>query len=284
MEGRSFTTKLRPRGVAESFAPLRPRSSSHTFRRDTPNPIGKLTPREVNLILFEPAETSAPLPRGDPRAAHILDVLRRRAGDTFDAGLVNGPRGKATLAAVGGDALTLTFAWEAQPPPPPDPITLLVGLPRPQTARKILHAAAELGVAALHFVATEKSEPSYGQSSLWSSGEWRRHLLDGAQQAFDTRVPVLTHGRTLAEILAAQPAGGTRLALDIYESPQPLSGATIAAPVALAFGPERGWSARDRDLLRAHGFLLAHLGARVLRAETAVIATLAIVRSRLGCR
>lgn len=237
----------------------------------------------MNLILFEPAETSASLPRSDPRAAHILDVLRRRVGDTFDAGVVNGPRGKATLAAVGGDALTLTFAWETQPPPPPDPITLIVGLPRPQTARKILHAAAELGVAALHFVATEKSEPSYGQSSLWSSGEWRRHLLDGAQQAFDTRVPALTHGRTLAEILAAQPAGGTRLALDNYESPQPLSGAPIATPVALAFGPERGWSARDRDLLRAHGFLLAHLGARVLRAETAVIAALAIVRSRLGC-
>jgi RsmE family RNA methyltransferase len=236
----------------------------------------------VNLILFEPAETAVPLPRRDPRAAHILDVLRRRAGDTFDCGLVNGPRGKATLAAVGAEALVLTFAWEAPPPPPPDPITLLVGLPRPQTARDILRDTTALGVAALHFVATEKSEPSYAHSTLWTSGEWRRHLRDGAQQAFNTRLPAVTHGRTLLETLAALPSGGTRLALDNYESPQPFAAANVAAPVVLALGAERGWTARDREQLRAHGFTLAHLGPRVLRTETACTAALTLVRARLG--
>ncbi len=236
----------------------------------------------MNLILFEPAETAVPLPRRDPRAAHILDVLRRRAGDTFDCGLVNGPRGKATLAAVGAEALVLTFAWEAPPPPPPDPITLLVGLPRPQTARDILRDTTALGVAALHFVATEKSEPSYAHSTLWTSGEWRRHLRDGAQQAFNTRLPAVTHGRTLLETLAALPSGGTRLALDNYESPQPFAAANVAAPVVLALGAERGWTARDREQLRAHGFTLAHLGPRVLRTETACTAALTLVRARLG--
>ena len=235
----------------------------------------------MNLILFEPAETTAPLPRRDARATHILGVLRRRIGDTFDAGLVDGPRGKATLAAIGADALTLTFAWDA-PPPPPAPITLILGLPRPQTARDILRDATALGVAALHFVATEKGEASYAQSSLWTSGESRRLMLDGAQQAFDTRLPQLTHGRTLPEALVTLPAAGTRLALDNYESPQPLSAAAVAAPAVLAFGPERGWSAREREQLRAQGFALVHLGTRVLRAETAVVAALALVRSKLG--
>ena len=43
-----------------------------------------------------------------------------------------------------------------------------------------------------------------------------------------------------------------------------------------------GWSARDRAFLRANGFALAHLGTRVLRTETAVVAAVALVKARLG--
>jgi RsmE family RNA methyltransferase len=244
----------------------------------------------MNLILFDPAETERPLPRSDPRAAHVLDVLRRREGDTFDAGLVDGPRGKGTVVAIGAETLTLSFAW-GDPPPPLDPITLIVGLPRPQTARKILQEATALGVSTMHFVATEKSEPSYAHSTLWSSGEWRRHLLAGAEQAFDTRLPQITWNRSLAEVVAALPPMATRLALDHYEAATALAQcqligdiASPASPVdaVLALGPERGWSAHDRSLLRANGFSLVHLGTRVLRTETAVVAALALVKSRLG--
>ena len=235
----------------------------------------------MNLILFDAAESAAPLPRSDLRAAHLLGVLRRHAGDTFDAGLINGPRGKGTLVAIGTDALTLAFAW-GPAPSAPEPITLLIGLPRPQTARDILREATSLGAGALHFFRAEKSEPSYAQSTLWSSGEWRRHLVTGAEQAFDTRLPEVTHGRTLAEALAALPPAATRVALDNYESPHALSAVQVAPPVVLAFGPERGWSASERELLRANGFVFAHLGPRVLRSETAVIAALAVVRAKLG--
>jgi RsmE family RNA methyltransferase len=244
----------------------------------------------LNLILFDPAETGRPLLRSDPRAAHLLDVLRRREGDTFDAGLVDGPRGKGTLEAIGSDALTLSFVWGALPRPL-DPITLIVGLPRPQTARKILQEATALGVTAMSFVATEKSEASYAHSTLWSSGEWRRHLIVGAEQAFDTRLPQVTWSRSLAEVVAALPPTATRLALDHYEAASPLSechliddNGTGASPpdAVLAFGPERGWSDRDRAFLRTNGFALVHLGTRVLRTETAVVAAVALVKARLG--
>jgi len=242
-----------------------------------------MTLLRVNLILFEPAELADPLPRADPRARHILDVLRRQVGDTFDAGLVNGPRGKATLTAIAANALHLAFAW-GPPPPPPDPITLVVGLPRPQTARDILRDATTLGVAAIHFVRTDKSDGSYAQSSLWSSGEWRRHLVAGAEQAFDTRIPEVTSGRALADVLATLPATAARLALDNYEAPSPLSGYTTSAafPHVLALGGERGWSARDRDVLRSGGFRFVHLGTRVLRTETAVIAAITLLKAQLG--
>jgi RsmE family RNA methyltransferase len=235
----------------------------------------------VNLLLFDVAETTGPLPRRDPRAVHLLDVLRRSEGGTFDAGLVNGPRGTGTLVAIGADALTLAFAW-GPPPPPPDEITLVIGLPRPQTARDLLRELTALGVAALHFVGTEKSDPNYAHSTLWSSGEWRRHLRTGAAQAFCTRVPAVTPGHGLADTLAALPAGGARLALDNYESPAPLSRAAVTRPVVLALGPERGWTAGDRTVLRAHGFRFVHLGARVLRTETAAIVGVALIKTKLG--
>jgi 16S rRNA (uracil1498-N3)-methyltransferase len=238
----------------------------------------------VNLILFEPAETTSPLPRTDPRAAHILTVLRRVTGETFDCGLVNGPRGKGTVAAVDATMLTLTFAWDPAPPMAPAPITLILGLPRPQTARDILRDATSLGVAALHFVVTDKGDPNYAKSTLWSAGEWRRYLVVGAEQAFDTHLPTVTHGQPLAEIVATLPAGAVRLTLDNYESPQALSEVAVekGLPVVLALGPERGWSAAERDLLRAQQFKLVHLGPRVLRAETAALAAIALVRAKLG--
>jgi RsmE family RNA methyltransferase len=262
--------------------------SAATFFRNTNRalPPRSVTPRwphtRVNLILFTPAETTAPLPLTDPRAQHILKVLRRRMGDTFDCGRINGPRGKATLAAVSATALTLDFAWDAAPPPAPAPITLVLGLPRPQTARDILRDATTLGVSALHFVATEKGDPNYGYSTLWSSGEWHRHLVIGAEQAFDTHLPTVTHGRPLSEVIAAIPLAAKRLVLDNYESPAGLSTCTLTAlqPVVLAFGPERGWSSAERDLFRAQRFTFAHLGPRVLRAETAALAAVTLIRAK----
>jgi 16S rRNA (uracil1498-N3)-methyltransferase len=236
----------------------------------------------VNLILFDLRETTAPLPRHDPRAAHILNVLRRDVGGSFDAGVINGSRGKGTLITVNATELVLTFSWGAGPAPL-DPVTLIVGLPRPQTARKILQEATALGVAMLHFVATDKSDPNYAGSTLWSSGEWRRHLISGAEQAFCTRIPEVTHGRTLSETIDVPIAADTRIALDNYESSTALSSIDRVVPhVTLAVGPERGWSAAERELLRERGFILAHLGRRVLRVETACVAALALTKARAG--
>ena len=236
----------------------------------------------VNIILFHASEVELPLPRHDPRAVHLLEVLRRQPGDSFDAGLINGPRGKGTLLAVDHDALQLAFKW-GEPPPSPAPLHLLLGLPRPATARDLLRDATTLGVAALHFVRTEKGEPSYAQSNLWQSGEWEKCVITGATQAFCTRLPEVTHGRTLADALLALPTGGTRLALDNYEATGALATCPLAgAPAILALGPERGWSDAERDLLRAHGFAFVHLGARVLRMETAGVAAITLLKSRLG--
>lgn len=237
----------------------------------------------MNIILFRPEEVQLPLPRDDARARHILNVLRRAPGDSFDAGVINGARGKGVVASVDAGHLHLRFHWGAPPPPLP-PLVLLIGLPRPQTARDILRDATALGVAALHFVRTEKGERSYAQSSLWQSKEWEECLVTGAAQAFCTQIPEVTHDRDLASVVKNLPEDHVRIALDNYEANLLLTEARIspAQPVVLALGAERGWSGTERALFRQHGFALAHLGPRVLRTETACVAAIALVKAKCG--
>ena len=234
----------------------------------------------MNLILFEAHELGVLLGSGDRRTRHVLDVLRRRPGDQFDVGLIDGPRGKATVERADADGLRLSFEW-GEEPPPLEPVTLIVGLPRPQTARKVLEEMSALGVRAMHFVSTERREPGYAQSRLWSTGEWRRHVIAGAEQAFSTRLAAVTWGRSLDEAIEDGETGGTRLALDNYEAQEGIGGIQVATSVTIAVGPERGWSERERAKLRDAGFRFVHLGERVLRVETACVAAMAVVMTKL---
>lgn len=237
----------------------------------------------MNIVLFEPDEIDQRLPLADDRAQHILKVLRREIGDPFDAGIIDGPRGKGTLVREHADGLEIEFAWGDEEPPL-TPIDLIVGLSRPQTNRKILQEATALGVRSMRFVMTERGETSYAKSRLWSTGEWRRHLVAGAAQAFTTRLPAVEFGDDLDESIAQSPKDALRIVLDNYESPHPLSDYLntpdeVAREILLCVGSERGWTAAERDLFRRSGLLFAHLGTRPLRTETAIIAAIAIASS-----
>lgn len=230
----------------------------------------------MNVVLFEATEPHV-LARADPRARHVVDVLRRGVGDHFDAGIVDGPLGTATVTALDSASLAFAFVPGSVPPPLPD-VTLIVGLPRPATARDVLRDATTLGVRAIHFVTTERTTASYAASRLWTDGEARAQIVLGAAQAFDTRLPSVTAGLPLADALAL--GAGERLALDNYEAPAHLGRWGLPGPVTLAIGPERGWGPKDRATLRAAGATLHHLGTRVLRVEMAVVAALTLVHAR----
>jgi len=237
----------------------------------------------VNIILFEAAEIGQPLRCDDPRVVHLLGVLRRKVGDQFDAGIINGPRGKGTVTAINPEGVKFLFKEMAEVGPV-EYVHLLVSLPRPQTARKILGEATSLGVASIRFFPAEKGEPSYATSSLWKASEWRRHLVEGAAQAFDTRLPDVAHFPSLAEAIKSLPEGCLRIALDNYEASRRMVPVAALAELALAFGPERGWSASERSLLRAQGFEIADLGGRVLRTETAIVAAISIAKAVPGLK
>ena len=187
------------------------------------------------------------------------------------------------MVSVDHERLTLTFSW-GESPPPLQPLALLIGMTRPQSARDILRDATALGVSAMHFFRTARGEAGYAESTLWRSGEWEDCLITGAAQAFCTRLPEVTHGRTLTEILEILPAASTRLALDNYEATAALSTCNLMGDhtAVLALGAERGWSAAEREILRENGFTLAHLGERVLRTETACLVALALLKAKRG--
>ena len=240
----------------------------------------------MNLLLVDAADETLTLAAADPRAKHIRDILGMKVGDRFDAGAVNGPRGKALIASDDAQGMTLTFEWGAAPRQPMK-LSLVAGLSRPQTMRKILRVAPELGITAIHVVRCQRSEPGYADSSLWTGTEWRDLLKQGAEQAFSTWIPTVSHHANLEDTLDSFP--GPReadlLALDNYEATLPLAGwkpSVDDAPVVLCIGPERGWDGLERAVFRNRGYKLAHLGPRVLRTETAVVAGVSLVAAALG--
>ena len=235
----------------------------------------------MNIVLFDSSETNRPLPLSDERARHILRVLRRDIGDAFDVDEINGPRGKARIESQDEHGLRLHFNW-APPHAPPPPTSLIIGLPRPQTARDILRDATTLGASTLHFVATARSDPNYATSSLWQNRNWHRHVVEGAAQSFDTYIPAVTSHQQLAAALQAVPAHHRIVMLDNYGPTTPLDTlelATADASVTLCLGPERGWADADRALLAEAHAERRHLGERVLRLETATTAALTLLNA-----
>jgi RsmE family RNA methyltransferase len=235
----------------------------------------------MNLMLIPDAVETLVLPKDDARIAHICGVLGMKAGDSFDVGAVNGPRGKARIVSVGDSGMELALSWGGLPKRPLG-VSLIVGLSRPQTMRKVLREAPALGIAEIHVAKCLRGEPAYAASSLWTSSEWSDLLHLGTEQAFSTFVPKLEHHASLAEALDAV-TDAEVVALDNYEATVPLAGwKPSGKKTVLCVGPERGWHGPERDVLRSRGCLLAHLGPRVLRTETAMIAGVSLLAALSG--
>jgi RsmE family RNA methyltransferase len=233
----------------------------------------------VNLVLITADEAKIGLPPDDARARHLRETVGLAVGGTFHVGIENGLRGIATITTL-APQLTFAVAWEKSPQARL-PLTVLVGLPRPQTAKKVLHDLASLGAARIVFFESAKGDPGYLTSSLWKDGEWREHVLKGAEQACSTLVPEVTRVSSLGEALVGLEANTWKLALDPYEAPGAPEISAPAKAAVLAIGPERGFADEEREALRAAGFAFAHLGDRILRVEAAALVGGALMLAQL---
>jgi 16S rRNA (uracil1498-N3)-methyltransferase len=230
----------------------------------------------MNLILLDNDSPKVHWESQDSRTQHVRKVLKMRVGDDFFVGVERGKIGKAKILKDDelGMELEVTLHTDS---PPPLPLHILIGLPRPQVARRLLRELPSLGPEKVTFFVAEKSEASYQQSSLWTSDEWTRLLREGAEQAFCTWTPEIAHEDSLQSVIETLAKDGNRVALDLYE----VTGnyAATSKPAILAIGPEGGWTNKEREVLRQYDFQLQSMGERVMRVETAVIAAISIWNS-----
>jgi len=238
--------------------------------------------RSMNIILFDELPAGMVLENDDFRAEHIRKVLRLQVGDSFSMGIVNGPSGIATIEAM--DSTGITLGWEPQESRSElHRVTLLVAQVRPICMKRILREAVSLGVAELLVVGADTAERSYADAKLWSTGEYRKYLLDGAMQSGQTGMPSFRLVESVGSALVDSDKWKTRILMDNVLAGEPLPLMEYPeSPLVVAVGPERGWTERERILFLEHGFVPKSMGSRILRTETACSAALAIVLGRMG--
>ncbi|MCL2069627.1 MAG: 16S rRNA (uracil(1498)-N(3))-methyltransferase [Treponema sp.] len=247
----------------------------------------------MNIILFEPAELGKPLSRRDERTLHLLKVLHKKPGDSFEAGVLDGNLGQGRIESIRFDG-ALFYSLDLQEDAPKrQPVRIAVGFPRPIQIRRLLRDLSNLGLAAVDIIGTELGEKSYRDTKLFKDGGARAAMIEGAVQARDTRLPALSLYGRLEDWLGERPweASSTGpfskspllLALDNVRSEGALALlSAMGQSVVLAVGCERGWSDRERDLLEAAGFLRLSMGNRALRTETACVAASVLVLEKMG--
>jgi 16S rRNA (uracil1498-N3)-methyltransferase len=152
-----------------------------------------------------------------------------------------------------------------------------------------IEKATELGVAAIVPVIARRTEKHLALAAMKRVERWRRIVHEAAQQSRRSDVPVVHDPVKLADRVKTD-AKLKRIVLAEQERSATLRRALEEAMVAagaempdleIAIGPEGGWAPDEEALFDANGWQAVSLGPRILRAETAAIATLAVVASML---
>lgn len=240
----------------------------------------------MNLILFDASDirADATVTATGVQAQHLVRVLTVTPGQQVRVGVVDGPMGIGTVTSIGDGHVTMTCAFEPSAPERPR-VDLLLALPRPKVMRRLWAQLSALGVGQVILTNAEKVERDYFDTHLLRPEGYRPLLLEGLQQARDTRVPVVSVHKQFRKLiesdlnalfpaghrLVAHPGGETSISAVLGETP---------GRVLLAVGPEGGWNDFELSLLHAHQFTPVTMGPRSLTTTTACIALLTLVHCR----
>jgi 16S rRNA (uracil1498-N3)-methyltransferase len=217
--------------------------------------------------------------------AHLVKVLRLRAGDALTLFSGDGREFAAVVESLRGSRVAvLTGEPRVADRESPLAVTLVQCLARADRMDVIVQKATELGVARIVPVSSRRSVVRLdGAQAESKAAHWRAIAVSACEQCGRNRLPLVETPRRLLDHLAAAAAaaGGTRLVLDPDAAPSPPAVAAGAA-VEIAIGPEGGFDSTEVEALALSGFVPVRLGPRVLRTETAAIASLAWLQSRYG--
>jgi len=213
-------------------------------------------------------------------AQHLSRVLRVRVGQEFDIATGEDVR-RGTVIAISDDRVEFELG-ERVGAAASVPVTLLLAVFKFDRMEWAIEKCTELGVATITPVIAARTETHLAQAAAKRVERWRRLVLSASEQSRRTSPPqivdpvklksALAHCDSTKIVLAENERGVTLLDL---LSPETSS-------VALAIGPEGGWTSGELEMFKEAGWQSASLGSTILRAETAAIAALAITTAQIS--
>lgn len=253
----------------------------------------------MNIALFTSDEISSPLSLCDKRAEHIIKILHKNCGDSFDAGIIGGNAGKARITQIDKTHIYFDFIPDSDGKPL-HPLIMLIGFPRPIQLKRLFRDMAGLGVKEIHLLGTELGEKSYMQSNIIEKGQAEELLLEGSVQGKSTHVPKLFLHKNLKECFSffkdsTEYKNGLKILLDNISPKGRLAdimkknAETFQTDnlnknpryVFAAIGSERGWTDNERQEFYKNDFEICSMGSRVLRTETAATVAASIILSEM---
>ena len=234
---------------------------------------------KIRLYIKHPLAAGQAVPL-DPAQAHYLSsVMRQGPGD--EIAVFNGQDGEwaAQIVAAGKRGGELRAVAQTAPQRDPPDLWLIFAPIKKARTDFIVEKAAELGASRILPVQTDHTN-----SERIRQDRLQAHAVEAAEQCGGTFVPPVDDLQPLARLL-----DGWDSARRILWADEALAGpaATLSGlprgPWAVLIGPEGGWSASERQRLRAAPFVTPlSLGPRILRADTAAVAALSLWQAALG--
>ena len=242
---------------------------------------------KVRLHIAGPLEAGQQAPLTRAQAHYLGGVMRLAPGDAltvFD-GATGAWRARLVEAGKRGGAVTVE-APVAPQRDPPDLWLLFAPIKKARTDF-IVEKASELGCRRILPVTTRHTNAERVRRDRLQA-----HAVEAAEQCGGTFVPEVAEAAPLAGVLDAWPADRALVFCDEALSDDPLwrgdgadaaAGALPPAPAAILVGPEGGFAPEERARLRAMPQATAiALGPRILRADTAAVAALALWQAARG--
>lgn len=220
-------------------------------------------------------------------AHHLARVLRLAPGArvwVFDGA---GREYECEIRALGKHEVTLAILAEvAAPVESPLRIELAQGLTKGDKFDWIVQKATELGVARIVPLITAHSDVRrIDERAEKRVARWTRISLEAVKQCGRCQLVEIAEPVEWPQY-AAQAAGDLKLMLSERGGRRlgqvAAEAGAKAGSISLAVGPEGGWSEREVEAGIERGFIPLHLGARILRSETAGITAVALAQHRFG--
>jgi 16S rRNA (uracil1498-N3)-methyltransferase len=214
-------------------------------------------------------------------ADHLVRVLRARVGEDFDIATGRDVRrGRITL--VKDDRVEFDLGEIISATHAPD-VTLVLAVYKFDRMEWAIEKCTELGVSRIVPVISRRTDSHLAAASRKRVERWQRIARQAAEQSRRTTPPDIAEPIKLSEALNS--STGLRILLAESEDHtlllDALKAGTADRTVALAVGPEGGWTEDEVKAFRQAGWIPASLGNTILRAETAAIAATAITASAL---